>query len=123
MYVNFFLKIILVLFFMQSTWAIAAQYCQHEKKPHEHHFGHHIHKHSYQQNDDSSVSHQSLGDSSVFSIDTDCPYCQIASIKSMIATLLVFDGNFKHFLILEHYDNFPEIIPHKPERPNWTLAV
>lgn len=109
---------------MQSTWAIAAQYCEHKETPKVEHLGHHTHKHD-SENDDviDKVDQNSSGDSSNFSVDTDCPYCHLGSIKSMVASLSVFDSNITPVVMVDVYDSYPEIIPLKPERPNWILAV
>ncbi len=118
------LKILLVLFMMQSIWAVAAQYCQHEQNPKVNHLGHHTHKHDTQNEDNSkSTSDKSSSDSSKLFADTDCPYCHLGSIKSMIANLFAFDANVEHIVMIDIYDNYPEIIPLQPERPNWVLAV
>ena len=48
-------KIVLMFFVLQSTWAVAAQYCQHEENPKVEHIGHHTHKHD-SKIDDNSLS-------------------------------------------------------------------
>lgn len=108
---------------MQSTWAVAAQYCQHEENPKVDHLGHHAHKHDSQNDDISDKVDQSSSDSSKLTADTDCPYCQLGSIKSMIAYLLSFDANIGIVVMVDIYDSYPEIVPLKPERPNWILAA
>ncbi len=120
---KFFFRILLVVFVMQSTWAVAAQYCQHEESPKVDHLGHHEHKHDSQNDDFSDTVDQSSSDSSKFSADTDCPYCHLGTIKSMIAYLLAFDASIELAVIVDVYDSYPEIIPLKPERPIWILAV
>lgn len=116
-------KILVIVFVLQSTWAVAAQYCQHEKSPKVDHIGHHIHKHDSQGADVSSMIDHKSSDSSKSDIDTDCPYCHLGSIKSMIISLPAFDAHIEPVVIVEIYYSYPEIIPRKPERPNWNLAV
>lgn len=122
--VKIFFKILLLFFVMQSTWAVAAQYCQHEQNPKVNHLGHHTHKHNTQNEDNSkSTSDERSSDSSKLSADTDCPYCHLGSIKSMVANLFGFDANVEHIVMIDIYNNYPQIVPLQPERPNWVLAV
>jgi hypothetical protein len=116
-------KILLILFVLQSTWAVAAQYCQHEESPKVEHIGHHTHKHTSQSADSNHVTDQKSSDSSKSGVDTDCPFCHLSSIKSMISNLPVIDAEIESVVIVGIYRSYPEIIPLKPERPNWNLAV
>lgn len=116
-------KILLIIFVLQSNWTIAAQYCQHEKNPKVDHIGHHTHKHSSQADDVSKVNDQKSSNSVKSDVDTDCPYCHLGSIKSMINTLPVLNAEIEPIVLVDIYYSYPEIIPLKPERPNWNLAV
>lgn len=116
-------KILLLVFVFQSTWAVAAQYCQHEENPKVDHIGHHTHKHVSQDDDTSKAKNQESGDNSKSDIDTDCPYCHLGSIKSMVTDLLVINADIEPLEMVAIYYSYPEVIPSKPERPNWNLAV
>lgn len=121
--VKFFFKLLLFIFVMQSTWAVAAQYCQHEENTKVNHIGHHSHKHIQQGDVDSDLNHQKQTDTNKSGVDTDCPYCHLGSIKSMVTDLPVISAGIGPVVIVEIDYSFPEIIPLKPERPNWNLAV
>ncbi len=120
---KFLFKILLIVFVLQSTWAVAAQYCQHEENPKVEHIGHHTHKHSSQSSSNGDVSDQKSSDSSKTEIDTDCPFCHLSSIKSIIANFPVINAEIEPVVVADIYYSYPEIIPLKPERPNWNLAV
>ena len=120
---KFLFKILLIVFVLQSTWAVAAQYCQHEENPKVEHIGHHTHKHSSQSSSNGDVSDQKSSDSSKTEIDTDCPFCHLSSIKSMITNVSLINPEIVPVVVTDIYYSYPEIIPLKPERPNWNLAV
>lgn len=120
---KFLFKILLVVFVLQSTWAVAAQYCQHEENPKVEHIGHHTHKHTSQTAESSHVTNQKTSDSSKSEIDIDCAFCHLSSIKSMITYLPVINAEIEPVVLTDIYYSYPEIIPLKPERPNWNLAV
>lgn len=121
--VRILFKILLIVFVLQSTWAVAAQYCQHEENPKVEHIGHHTHKH-YSKSDDNSraIDHKS-NDTSNLNIDSDCPFCHLFSIKSMINALPVLEAEIEPLAMVAIHYNYPEVIPSKPERPNWNFAV
>ncbi len=120
---KFLFKILLIVFVLQSTWAVAAQYCQHEENPKVEHIGHHTHKHSSQSADQNNVTHQKTSDSSNSEIDSDCPFCHLSSIKSVITNLPVINVEIEPVVVTDIYYSYPEITPLKPERPNWNFAV
>ena len=116
-------KILLLVFVLQSTWAIAAQYCEHEENVKVDHIGHHTHKHSSQDSDKKTSNDQKSNKTSKSDIDTDCPYCHLGSIKSMINTLPILNTEIEPIILVDISYSYPKIIPRKPERPNWNLAV
>ena len=121
--VRILFKILLIVFVMQSTWAVAAQYCQHEENPKVEHIGHHTHKHDSKSDDNSNAVDQKYNDTANLNIDSDCPYCHLFSIKSIISTLPFLEPEIEPVLVVDVHYSYPEIIPLKPERPNWNLAV
>jgi|APLak6261684236_1056157.scaffolds.fasta_scaffold00584_6 hypothetical protein len=121
--VKFIFKFLLIVFVWQSTWAVAAQYCQHEEDSKVNHIGHHSHKHIQQSNNDSDLNHQKPTDTNKSGVDADCPYCHLSSIKSMLTDLPVINVEIESVVIIDIDYSYPEIIPTKPERPNWKLAV
>lgn len=108
---------------LQSIWAVAAQYCLHENNSKVDHIGHHTHKHDSKTADTKNLVDLNSADDSKSDIDTDCPYCHLGSIKSMITNLPDFDAQIDPVQMVDIYYSYPEIIPLKPERPNWNLAV
>jgi len=111
-------RILLVIFVLQSTWAVAAQYCQHEENPTVNHIGHHTHKHFSQTENGSNLIDQTSSDSSKLDIDNDCSYCHFS-----MNTLPVFVDEIEPLAMVAMHYSYPEVIPSKPERPNWNLAV
>lgn len=108
---------------LQSIWAVAAQYCEHEKNPQTDHIGHHTHKHATHKSDSKNLIDLNSADSSDSDNDTDCPYCHLGSIKSMIVNLPNFEARIDPVQPIDIFYSYPEIIPLKPERPNWYFAV
>lgn len=122
-FVRIIFKILLIIFVLQSTWAVAAQYCQHEEGPKIDHIGHHTHNHSSQKNDANNIGDHKSINTSKSDIDTDCPYCHLGSIKSIITSLPILDAAIEPLVMVDIYYSYPEIIPRKPERPNWNSAA
>lgn len=120
---KFLFRILLIVFVLQSAWAVAAQYCQHEESPKVDHIGHHTHKHNSQDEVSSSVKDKKSSNTTKSSIDTDCDYCHLGSIKSMINSLTVLNTAVEPLIMVEIYYSYPEITPLKPERPNWNPAI
>lgn len=116
-------KIVLIFFVLQSTWAVAAQYCQHEENPKVEHIGHHTHKHDSKIDDNSHTVNQKSSDTANLNIDSDCPYCHLFSIKSITSTLPLLEPKIGPALVVDIHYSCLEIIPIRPERPNWSLAV
>ena len=78
-----FLKFLIIVFLMESTWAVAAQYCPHELGLKVYHLAHH----SYKQvsDDKNQTALPTIGaDHSKPGSDNDCPYCNLGSMKSMV---------------------------------------
>lgn len=120
---RFLFKILLLVFVLQSTWAVAAQYCQHEENPTVNHIGHHTHKHISQSDSGSNLNSQKSSDTSKSDVDTDCSYCHLSSIKSMMNSLPILEAEIEPLAMVAMHYSYPEVIPSKPERPNWNLAV
>ena len=68
---RFVALVLLCLFSLQASWAVAAAYCQHESSPDAAHFGHHVHDHA---TDTAQLepSDESVGASAA---DLDCHAC------------------------------------------------
>ncbi len=108
---------------LQSIWAVAAQYCQQETTLKVRQVGQQSPKHDVQEADSKNVSSEYLADSSKTNVGNDCPYCHLGSIKYMTNNLTAFEAYIEPAVRIDIYYSYPEIIPLKPERPNWNLAV
>lgn len=122
--VKFILKLLILVFLLESTWAVAAQYCAHELGLKANHFGHHYHSHNKgDQNQPDQASIQA-DKSSKSDKDKDCPYCHLGAMKSMVQEIeivpMVLDHSPPPSIIHYHYVN---TVPRKPERPNWMPAA
>lgn len=122
--VKFILKLLILVFLLESTWAVAAQYCAHELGLKANHFGHHYHKHN--KGDQSQPDQASIqaDKSSKSDKDKDCPYCHLGAMKSMVQEIeivpMILDHSPTPGIIHYHYVN---TVPRQPERPNWMPAA
>ena len=102
--------LLLLLISLQTSWAVAASYCQHEHGTSARHFGHHEHKH------ESPKAVQSVG---TFA-DADCSLCQ----AGFLTALMIQSGDATAVLA---FAASADIIDLRlaappldlPERPNW----
>jgi hypothetical protein len=76
---RFLVIFLLFLLPMQTLWASANSYCQHEESVGTEHFGHHSHEHTASDLDD--------GDGLGASTDTDCDYCHHACSNIVSASV------------------------------------
>lgn len=107
---------LLVLLSIQSTWTLAAAYCQHETGVAAQHFGHHEHKH--QAGDNAKDTKGPLS-----SIDSDCAACHascIAGLISFAATQPIVGGVADHIWSPQFLTSPPG---DQPERPNWFASA
>ncbi|MCT6718505.1 hypothetical protein [Acidovorax sp. K2F] len=65
------LVFLLVFMPLQSIWAAASPYCEHESAPQASHFGHHVHEH----HGDEGADHSAPGASPSTLADMDCHAC------------------------------------------------
>jgi hypothetical protein len=117
------LRLLIVMFMLQSTWAVAAQYCRHELGLDAFHIGHHTHEHKT--GDQSQVDQTVLkaDNNAAPSIDSDCPYCHLGAMKSMLSISVVAPSAAAPPHPVELTLAYPGNIPFEPERPNWLLAA
>jgi len=102
---------------------MAAQYCQHEESKDVSHLGHHTHKHDVQGDADRHVDNQESSNNTPLDLDADCLYCHLGSIQSNLHSLPVLNKSVEPVVLVDLDNRHPEIIPSKPERPNWNFAV
>lgn len=119
------LRLLIVMFLMESTWAAAAQYCRHELGIDAQQFG--LHSLQYKSSTDrvESISQPVLSDDSANSVDLEhgCQNCHLGAMKSMLPmTGFMPDGATNH-VIADVLLVYPHIVLRKPDRPNWSLFV
>lgn len=106
---------------MESTWAVAAQYCPHELGLKVSYSGHNYNK------VDSGKAQSELptigADHSKPDTDNDCPYCHLGSMKSMISILSLPSAVAESLAVTTLVYSYPDVTPRHPERPNWLTAV
>lgn len=121
--VRLILRLIILIFLMESTWAAAAQYCRHELGLTGQHFGHHTHQHK---DGDPAAFDQTIlkvDSKPMPSVDSDCPYCHLGAMKSMLPVPTITPSANAPPHIIEILQSFPQVIPLQPERPNWLIAA
>ena len=113
---RFFLIFLLFALPLQISWAAMAAYCQHETGIASNHFGHHAHQHQTQK--DSETKKESPS-----SIDRDCAYCHLTHVGyfSFVSNLPSVSPPSVHDV--DHDYGFTLMLPDRPERPKWILAV
>jgi len=106
---------LLVLLPLQSTWAAAAAYCQHEADAATKHFGHHDHKHHQGSSDKT--------DAPSFAADLDCAVCH-AGFTAATANVPALALDLTPPALTPRNPHAPVSPPAaQPERPNWSFPV
>ncbi len=106
---------------MESTWAVAAQYCSHELSGKVCHLGHHskqVSGESIQIETFTIDAEQSPPDA-----DNDCTYCHLGAMKSMVSVSLLTSVVTESPTVFAVIYLYPDVIPRHPERPNWQPAA
>lgn len=104
----------LVLLPLQSIWAAASVYCQHETPSMGMHFGHHDHRHVSDATQDDTVDRLATGE-----FDNDCAVCHGATVVAIL-----HDAMLTASLVgtIEGRDCLPVQSTSsslRPERPKW----
>lgn len=99
----------------QASWAAVAVYCQHEQVTAPH-FGHHEHQHEQAHADD-----EQNGGS--MTLHADCVACHglAAAFVIPMADTSTFPSLAQAYLSSTSY--LKSILPTRPEKPQWSLAV
>lgn len=117
------LRLLIVIFLLESTWAVAAQYCRHELGLDNQHFGHHTHQHQDKKQFDTSKIVLKVDSQPAPSIDSDCPYCHLGAMKSMLPLAVIVAAPTDPLSSLDLSQPYPLVTPRQPERPNWLPAA
>lgn len=109
---TFLALILIAVMSLQVAAAAVGSYCQHEHDAVVKHVGHHDHQHKKAQQDGYAGT------------DLDCSMCQIGAIFGFSSELNLLTLSLPHadpVSLISGYAPSPPF--HRPERPNWTLAV
>lgn len=103
--------LLLALLPLQSVWAAAGSYCEHEQGPDAWHFGHHAHTHSDASHDEPqspTAKHQ------------DCATCKLhAKTLAVVASSLALPAN-TGMLPAQSLPPIATAPPNRIERPKWS---
>lgn len=113
------LVFLLVFMPLQSIWAAASPYCEHESAPQASHFGHHVHEH----HGDEGADHSAPGVSPSTLADMDCHACHgtggglahSASAQAIVVAVAHPPG--------QAAPAWPPAPLTRPERPNWPVLA
>lgn len=118
---RWFLIVLVVLLPLQSVWAGAAAYCQHEAQASgASHFGHHEHRHA---RDVPGIADDDGRSAEAGAVDVDCNVCHAASTvpfpawHSAPAVQWQALAQPRRFLVLATRALAP------PDKPNWAAAA
>lgn len=116
---HWFILFLLAFLPLQTTWAAAGSYCQHEIGAAAQHFGHHEHRHQDGANDEGKAK----SSKAVFAVDGDCDFChpccgavltEGSIVRPLSVTSVVIQLGKQHLL---------SAILSPPDRPNWQRLV
>jgi hypothetical protein len=107
---------------MESTWAVAAQYCSHELGLKASHLGHHSKQLSDEKNQ-TEITTIGATDQLQPDADNDCAYCHLGAMKSMVSILSLPSVKAESPPLTTITYSYPDVTPRHPERPNWHSAV
>ncbi|MDZ4255653.1 MAG: hypothetical protein U1A72_24050, partial [Sulfuritalea sp.] len=111
------LVFLMLLLPLQSVWAVASTYCQHEQDSTAQHFGHHTHQHN------ASTDRNDGSGKSPLNVHADCGICHLtcpAAIESVRSLVVMASGSL---VVAHHPYALPSVFPDHPERPKWVLAA
>jgi hypothetical protein len=108
---------LMLLLPLQSVWAAASAYCQHEQGVATQHFGHHTHQHK------ASADRNDGTGKSPLNVHADCSSCHLscpAVTESVRSIAVTASGSL---VVADHLDALSSVFPDSPERPKWASAV
>ncbi|MBK9623505.1 MAG: hypothetical protein IPO38_02795 [Rhodocyclaceae bacterium] len=108
---------LILLLPLQSVWAAASSYCQHEQGVATQHFGHHTHQHQV-----TTDSNDGTGKSPL-NVHADCSSCHLscpAVTESVRSIAVTASGSL---VVADHLDALSSVFPDHPERPKWVPAA
>jgi len=108
---------LMLLLPLQSVWAAASAYCQHEQDVTAKHFGHHTHQHK------ASIDRNDGTGKSPLNVHADCGICHLscpAATESVRPTIHMASGSFA---VADQPEALSSVFPDHPERPKWLPAA
>lgn len=112
---RWFTLLLLVLMPLQSVWAAAAAYCQHEEGRTAQHVGHHAHEHH-----GAASGHGQDGNAGDF--DGDCGHCHLGGVPLLPPAAVLPAVVPVADLHAPAASRFRSVDPAPIERPNWASA-
>ena len=106
------LVFLMLLLSLQSAWAAAGAYCQHEQDAAVQHFGHHAHQHQAADKSDAGG-----GPASTF--HGDCPSCHLGGVGAVTSVLDVPSPAPASPAVASENDFLLSVFLEGPERPKW----
>lgn len=125
---RFFLILLVLLLPLQSAWAAATAYCQHEQRPAaKWHLGHHQHEHrgegdgaadADKKADNKAGADQGTEPNGLF--DPDCGTCHLASLPFACPEPAVLPAlRLPRTVLATHDFHYTSLHPRAPDRPQW----
>lgn len=114
---RFALIFLMLLLPLQSVWAAASAYCQHEQGVATQHFGHHTHQHQASTDGNDGTGKSPLN------VHADCSICHLscpAAAESVRSTIVTASGSLA---VADQPDALSSVFPDHPERPKWVPAA
>ncbi|MDH4463487.1 MAG: hypothetical protein QE290_05540 [Acidovorax sp.] len=118
---RWFLILLLVLLPLQSVWAEAAAYCQHEGQlagDSTSHWGHHEHDHG-----DAPLASGDDASSAWAGVDVDCNVCHAGGAVPFPAWQNANAAHWAGALPARHPSALPTRALAPPDKPNWAAAA
>lgn len=109
------LVFLMVLLPLQSVWAVASAYCQHEQGAAAQHFGHHEHQHQ-------AADKDSLAGGSAASFHADCAFCHLGCVGVATSSPDLLPPVPASAAASPDDAFLLSIFPEGPERPKWAFA-
>ena len=121
--VKMMFRLLVVMFLLQSTWTVAAQYCEHELGLDGIAVSHSSLEHDAIAGTVSDTTALQAGDQTSSNLDSDCAYCHLGAMKSMLPVKVMESAATGVPHPIEISSTYPPVVPRQPERPNWLLAA
>ena len=115
-----FVLMLIVLFTLQMSWAVASAYCMHETDKTAQHFGHHPHQHDAE-TDKAELGGQASDKSSSqkAAAHPDCASCASSQLGDHSINFRANPNSANSYPFSLATLPVPTSLPDRPERPKW----